>query len=228
MVVDKTPSTTAAAATSTPSGEGDEESVMAIQKFWDSTNAEERASDVKVPSGVKITAAGRGVVNVRAVADTAKTPTTSRGRGRPPTAKTTPTGPTTTAVRRPGRPPGSTNKVSSSPRKMMAVEDEVNFDSSDGSDADEDALRELTEVFEQEGKEAKAEKMNGKMPAAKKTAAAAAGGTPLVAVAEGAAKIIKKEVEDSPWDPPAQTVTPGGAKRRTTSESEPSSSELNR
>merc|ERR1719300_2080877 len=175
MVVDKTPSTTAAAATSTPSGEGDEESVMAIQKFWDSTNAEERASDVKVPSGVKITAAGRGVVNVRAVADTAKTPTTSRGRGRPPTAKTTPTGPTTTAVRRPGRPPGSTNKVSS-PRKMMAVEDEVNFDSSDGSDADEDALRELTEVFEQEEKEAKAEKMNGKMPAAKKTAVA--GSTP--------------------------------------------------
>merc|ERR1719312_1612017 len=49
MVVDKTPPTT-----STPSAaEGDEESVMAIQKFLDSTNAEEKASDVKVPSGVK-------------------------------------------------------------------------------------------------------------------------------------------------------------------------------
>ena len=209
--------------------DGDEESVMAIQKFLDSANAEEREGDVKVPSGVKITAAGRGVVNIRAVADTAKTPTTSRGRGRPPVNRAIAATTTTNAATRrpPGRPPGSTNK-SPSPRKMVAVEDEVNFDETD-SDADEEALRELTEVFEQEEKETKAAeaaaaagKVNGNNKAAKKTGTT----TPLVAVAEGAAKVIKAEVEDSPWDPPTQTVreaggTPAaGSSKRTTSESE--------
>ena len=51
-------------------GVDDEESVSAIQKFLDSTDAAatsppSKDGSLKVPPGVKITAAGRGVVNIR-------------------------------------------------------------------------------------------------------------------------------------------------------------------
>ena len=51
-------------------GVDDEESVSAIQKFLDSTSTDatsppSKDGSLKVPPGVKITAAGRGVVNIR-------------------------------------------------------------------------------------------------------------------------------------------------------------------
>eukprot|EP00096_Caligus_rogercresseyi_P012518 TRINITY_DN5271_c0_g1_i1.p1 TRINITY_DN5271_c0_g1~~TRINITY_DN5271_c0_g1_i1.p1 ORF type:complete len:1348 (-),score=509.64 TRINITY_DN5271_c0_g1_i1:500-4543(-) len=66
----------------------EEESVSAIQSFLEqtSTSSKNPLDEVKVPSGIKITAAGKGVVNIRAVAEsrpvihsssTANTPTTT-------------------------------------------------------------------------------------------------------------------------------------------------------
>ncbi len=60
------PAKAAAAAASSE----DEETVSAIQSFLDSTSGKEgNRAELKVPAGIKITPAGRGTVNIRAVAD---------------------------------------------------------------------------------------------------------------------------------------------------------------
>merc|ERR1719495_538231 len=62
-------------------------------------------------------------------------------------------------------PPTAPLPTSPPSRKMMAVEDEVNFgDSGDDSDVDEDAMREMTELFEAEEAEARAKKANPVAP----------------------------------------------------------------
>ena len=71
----------AAAASAAESNSGNEESISAIQNFLDQTSASltgegepvDVSPDVKVPAGIKITSAGKGVVNIRAIADTPRT-----------------------------------------------------------------------------------------------------------------------------------------------------------
>ncbi|CAB4070401.1 unnamed protein product [Lepeophtheirus salmonis] len=57
---------------STSNDKEEEESVSAIQSFLEQTSSSSKSSvldDVKVPAGIKITAAGKGVVNIRAIAE---------------------------------------------------------------------------------------------------------------------------------------------------------------
>lgn len=63
----------ASAKVSTPNAAAQEESVSAIQNFLDSTATPKSGkSEVNLPPGIKITSAGKGLVNIRAVADSGR------------------------------------------------------------------------------------------------------------------------------------------------------------
>ena len=177
----------------------DEESVMAIQKFLDSTSGKQDVSmseDLKVPSGVKITNAGKGVVNIRAVSDTKSTP---KGRGgrvlvATPVKDAKPTITSPSIVRRSDLASPKALAAADSSRKTRRTSDV----DADDSDVDEDALRELEDAFEEEEAEEAAAKnaMNGGRPGPKSKARPA------------------KKIKDEDFSP---KKTP--EKKRTTSES---------
>lgn len=83
-----------------------EETVSAIQSFLEETSPEKSTTtiidgkEVRVPAGIKITSAGKGVVNIRAITDSRPSPPTVKATGRSPLTVTPskPTTPSATAV----------------------------------------------------------------------------------------------------------------------------------
>ena len=83
-----------------------EETVSAIKSFLEETSPEKSTTtiidgkEVRVPAGIKITSAGKGVVNIRAITDSRPSPSNVKSTGRSPLTVTPskPTAPLTTAV----------------------------------------------------------------------------------------------------------------------------------
>ncbi|TRY76407.1 hypothetical protein TCAL_00036 [Tigriopus californicus] len=88
----------------TPATSQPEESVSAIQSFIDQTSGIKKESpspDMKLPPGIKITSAGKGLVNIRAVADAAARNKAPATESSPSKASQSPTAATTTTTSSP-------------------------------------------------------------------------------------------------------------------------------